>query len=90
MRSPSRRAAVARVEISRFLLSISASASASACAIFSSASDSAAWIYLRPRVSAPERIVRAFASAASNSSFVARAVSDTNRVAATWALLSRA
>ena len=69
---------------------MSASASDSASAIFSSASDSAAWMYLRPRVSAPERMVRAFASAASNSSFVAREVSATNRAAATCALLSRA
>ena len=45
---------------------------------------------MRPRVSAPERIVRAFVSAASSSSLVARAVSETKRVAAACALLSRA
>ncbi len=47
-------------------------------------------MYLRPRDSAPERIERAFASAASSSSFVARVVSETKRDAAACALLSRA
>jgi hypothetical protein len=47
-------------------------------------------MYFLPRDSALLRIDRAFKSAAASSSFVARVVSAINRVAAAWALLSRA
>ena len=100
-RSASRRAAVVSATASRRLVSTAESASAifafatavasrPASRTISDASASAVEIYLRPRDSAPAKILRALFSAPSSMSFAFRLVSLMRRSEAAVAFASRA